>query len=168
MNENVQAALNSQINKELHAFYTYLSMAAYFESQALTGFAAWMRHHAEEEMEHAMKLYDFVHRRLGRVTLSQINTPLHEWASPLAAFEDALHHEQNVTASIHALVNCAITEGDHATVSFLQWFVDEQVEEEEIVDKAIQDLKRIGDFAPGLYMLDRDMGAAAGAGEDDD
>lgn len=171
MNEKVQAALNAQINMELGAFYTYLAMAAYFESEALPGFAAWMHHHADEEMMHAMKIYDFVHRRRGRVLLTAIAAPKTEWASPLEAMQGALGHEQKVTAAINALVELSRAEGDHATASFLQWYVDEQVEEEEIVDAAIQKLRRIGDFGPGLYMLDKEMGEQAGgegeAGEED-
>lgn len=157
MKDNVLAALNQQINMEMGAFTTYLSMAAYFESEALPGFSAWMRHHAEEEMVHALKIYDFIHRRRGRVTLQALVAPETKWANPTAAFEDALHHEQLVTASINQLLDLAHQERDHATSSFLQWFVDEQVEEEELVDAALQKIKRIGDYGPGLYMLDREL-----------
>lgn len=166
LNDKMQQALNAQINMELGAFYTYLSMSAYFEDESLRGLSAWMRHHAEEEMVHAMKIYDFIHQRRGRVILQQIADPRTEWASALEAFEDALHHEQKVTASINHLVDLARQEGDHATGSFLQWFVDEQVEEEAVVDEVLQQIKRIGDFAPALFLLDRDLanqsGAAAG------
>lgn len=161
--KKVQKALNEQINMELHAYYTYLSMAAYFESINLKGFAQWMFHHSEEEMMHAMKLYDFVHSRRGRVKLAAISEPAYEWESPLGAFEDALKHEMNVTASINQLVKLAREEGDYATDSFLKWFVDEQVEEEQIVDEAIQKLKLIGDFTPGLYLLDQELGSGAAA-----
>jgi ferritin len=161
LNQNVQAALNAQIAMELSAFYTYLSMAAYFEVNNWQGFAAWVRHHAEEEMEHAMKLYDFIHARRGRVTLTALNEPKQEWESVRAAIERALHHEERVTASIHALVDLARSEGDHATESFLKWFVDEQVEEEAVVDAIVQKLNQIGDHAPSLYLLDRDLGAQA-------
>ncbi|MBX3084677.1 MAG: ferritin [Anaerolineae bacterium] len=167
MNDTVLAALNDQINMEMYAFTTYLSMAAYFEAEALTGFSAWMRHHAEEEMVHAMKIYDFVHHRRGRVTLKALAAPTTTWSSPLAVFEDALHHEQNVTASINALLDLATKEHDHATASFLQWFVDEQVEEEEVVDTALQKLRRVKDFAPGLYMLDRELGEGSGGAEEE-
>jgi ferritin len=161
LNEKMETALNAQINMELSAFYTYLSMAAYLEGDGLTGMAAWMRHHADEEMEHAMRIYDYIHSRRGHVTLQAIAKPPNEWDSPLNAFEDAFKHEQKVTASIDALVEQARDLEDHATESFLQWFVDEQVEEEEIVDAAIQKLKLIGDDGPGLYMLDRDLGENA-------
>ena len=155
--DNVLAALNAQTNMELGAFYTYLSACAYFEAGGLRGFAAWIRHHSDEEMKHAMKIYDFIHHRLGRVTLDTIAAPQHSWQSPQAALEAALEHEQKVTASINALFDLAVAEGDHATESFLKWFVDEQVEEEEVVDEVLQKLRLIGDFGPGLYMLDREL-----------
>lgn len=155
--EKVLAALNAQINMELGAFYTYLSICAYFEAGGLRGFAAWMRHHADEEIKHAMKIYDFIHHRLGRVALDTIAAPQRSWQSPQAAFEAALEHEQKVTVSINALFDLAVAEGDHATESFLKWFVDEQVEEEEVVDEVLQKLRLIGDFGPGLYMLDREL-----------
>lgn len=161
-NNAVESAFNNQINMELGAFYTYLSMSAWFEAESLPGFAAWMRHHAEEEMVHAMKLYDFVIRRRGRVVLAPIAGPKTTWDSPLAAFEDAFAHERKVTQSIDALVELSEDERDRAAVSFLQWFVDEQVEEEEIVDLAIQKLRRIGDFGPGLYLLDRELAGSSG------
>lgn len=154
----VEKALNDQINMELKAYYTYLSMSAYFEDAGLKGFAQWMRHHAEEEMMHSMKLYDFVHSRRGRVLLQALPEPKNSWDSALAAFEDAFEHERAVSVSIDNIVKLAREEGDYATDSFLQWFVDEQVEEEEVVDDAIQKLKLIADFSGGLYMLDREMG----------
>jgi len=161
LNDQMQDALNEQINMEMSAFYTYLSMSAYFEAQGLVGFAAWMRHHAEEEMEHAMKLYDFIHRRRGRVSLGALKAPQHTWNSPLEAFQDAFEHERNVSVAIDNLVKLAREHKDFATDSFLQWFVDEQVEEEEVVDAAIQKLEMVGDFGPGLYMLDKEMGEGA-------
>jgi ferritin len=158
LSEKMEAALNAQINMELTAYYTYLSMSAYFEANNLPGFAAWMYHHAEEEMEHAMRIYRYVHSRLGRVTLQGIPQPPNEWDTPLEVFEDAFKHERKVTKAIDDLVRQARAEEDFATDSFLQWFVDEQVEEEEIVDAAIQKLKLVGQEGPGLYMLDREMG----------
>jgi ferritin len=154
----MQDALNAQINAELHAFYTYLSMSAYFESQGYPGFAAWMRHHSDEEMVHAMKIYDYIIDRRSIVKLKAIKEPRTEWQTPLEVLQDALHHEQTVTRLINDLVALAREERDYATDSFLQWFVDEQVEEEQVVDAIIQDLQHIGDFGPGLYMLDRELG----------
>lgn len=157
LSDAILNGLNQQINMEMQAYYTYLSMSAYFEDKALKGFASWMFSHSEEEMTHAMKIYDFIHSRRGRVKLAALPAPHHDWENPLAALQDALHHEQNVTQSIHQLVKLARDEGDYATDSFLQWFVDEQVEEEEVVDDLIQKLTLIGDFSPGLYLLDREL-----------
>lgn len=164
MNKKVEKALNEQVNMELGAYYTYLSMSSHFQSTGFPGFAAWMGHHASEEMVHAMKIYDYIHRRNGNVKLMKIDAPQHSWDSPLAAFEDAYKHERKVSTSIDNLVKLAREENDNATESFLQWFVDEQVEEEEIVSNAIDQLKLIGDFGPGLFLLDRELGAGASAG----
>lgn len=163
--DKVQEGLNKQINMEFGAYYTYLSMSAYFEAEGLPGFASWMHHHAEEEMEHAMKIFNYVNRRQGRVRLETIEAPNLQWDSALHAFEDALEHERKVSKSIDDLVKLAQSEGDNATESFLQWFVDEQVEEEEVVSNAIDKLKLVGDFSPGLYLLDREL--AEGEGEEE-
>ncbi len=168
LSEKMQDALNAQINMELSAYYTYLSMAAHFQAETLTGFSAWMYHHAQEEMGHAMKIYDYINDRRGRVKLLALAAPPSDWKTILAAFEDALKHEQKVTASINKLVDLALQEGDHATHSFLKWFVDEQVEEEAVVDAAIQDLKRIGDFGPGIFMLDRELAGGQSEEEESD
>jgi ferritin len=167
LSPKMQEALNAQINAELHAFYTYLSMSAYFESESLPGFAAWMRHHSDEEMVHAMKIYDYVLARRGRVRLQPIVAPTIDWPSAQAVLEDALKHEQNVTALINGLVDAAYKEKDHASHSFLEWFVEEQVEEEQIVDLILEKIKRNGDFGPGLLMLDREVTAMSG-GEDEE
>jgi len=166
LSETMLAGLNDQINMEMQAYYTYLSMSAYFEDKALKGFASWMFHHSEEEMTHAMKIYNFIHSRRGRVKLGALTEPPHQWNTPLEAVESAVEHEQKVTKSIHKLVKVARDEGDYATDSFLQWFVDEQVEEEEVVDDLIQKLTLIGDFSPGLYLLDRELSAESGTEEE--
>lgn len=164
LTEKMESALNDQINMELSAYYTYLSMSAHFENKGLPGFAAWMYHHAEEEMMHAMKLYHYIITRRGQVKLLALAAPPHTWQTPLEAFEAAFEHERKVSKSIDSLVNTAREQGDKATESFLQWFVDEQVEEEEVVSNAIDKLKLVGDFGPGLFMLDREM--ASGGGEE--
>ncbi len=167
LKETVESALNQQINMELQAYYTYLAASAYFDEHALKGFAQWMYHHAQEEMQHAMKLYHFVHSRRGHVALFSLAAPKQDWGSADEVVRDALEHEQKVTASIDAIVKLARAEGDYATDSFLQWFVDEQVEEEEIVDELLQKLNLIGDFKPGLYLLDRELaGGATAEGEE--
>lgn len=157
LKDQVESALNQQVNMELQAYYTYLAASAFFEERSLKGFAQWMYHHAQEEMVHAMKIYHFIHSRRGHVVLTAIAAPKQDWQSADDIMRDALEHEQKVTASIDALVKMARAEGDYATDSFLQWFVDEQVEEEEIVDDLLQKLNLIGDFKPGLYLLDREL-----------
>ena len=153
----VQEELNKQLNAELYSSYLYLSMSAYFQSLNLSGFANWMRVQAQEELVHAIKFYDFVNERDGRVTLKPVDGPPSEWASPLAAFEHVYEHEQKVTGLINDLVNLAISERDHATNNFLQWFVSEQVEEEASANDVVQRLKLLGDDKSGLFMLDREL-----------
>lgn len=164
VSESLQEALNKQINMELRAHYAYLALSAYFEQIGLKGFAAWVFHHAEEELQHALKIYRYIHSRRERVKLFDIPEPTENWDSPLAALQYALHHEEKVSASINKLVQLAREEGDYATDSFLQWFVDEQVEEEEVVNDVIDKLRLVGDSQPGLYLLDREL--AEGAKED--
>ena len=157
LNEKIQAALNKQLNAELYSSYLYLSMSGYFQSINLLGFANWMRVQAQEELVHAMKFYDFINDRGGRVALQPVEGPPTEWSSPLDAFENAYRHEQKVTGLINDLVNLAVKERDHATNIFLQWFVTEQVEEEASADEVVQKLKLMGDDGGGLFMLDREM-----------
>lgn len=162
LSETIQQALNRQITYEYAASYTYLAMAAYFESLSLTGFAHWFRVQSEEEREHALRFFDYVHDRGGRVMLGAIAEPQNEFASPLDAFERALAHEQRVTASIHAIYTLATQEQDYATMSMLKWFIDEQVEEEKSADEIIQHLKLIGSDGVGLFMLDRKLAERKG------
>ena len=158
MNEKIEKAFNGQINAEMYSSYLYLSMAAYFQSISLSGFANWMRVQAQEENVHAMKFYDFINERGGRVTLKQIEAPPESWDSPLAAFEAVLAHEQKVTGLINDLVELAQTEHDHASNIFLQWFVTEQVEEEDSANDVVEKIKLMGDAKGGLFMLDRELG----------
>jgi len=155
--EKMQEALNQQVNAELYSSYLYLSMAAYFESINLKGFASWMRVQTQEELVHAMKFYDFIIERGGKVLLSSIEGPPTEWVSPLAIFEHAYEHEQKVTGLINKLVDLSADEQDHATSNFLQWFVAEQVEEEASADEVVQKIKLMGDASGGLFMLDREL-----------
>ncbi len=150
-------ALNEQIREELASSYIYLSMAAYFESIDLPGFAHWMRVQTQEEMEHAIKFYDYVHERGGRVLLQAIPQPAAEFASPAAAFEETLKHEQYLTGRIHTLYGLAVEDKDYASQVLLQWFVTEQVEEEKNANEILAVLKRIGDKGQGLIMLDRQL-----------
>ena len=158
MNQKIQDAFNEQINAELYSSYLYLSMAAYFNSISLTGFANWMRVQAQEELVHVMKFYDFINERGGKVVLTAIDGPPSSWDPPLKAFENAYSHEQKVTALINGLVDLAIAEKDHAANAFLQWFVTEQVEEESSADAVVQQLKLAGDAGGGIFMIDRELG----------
>ncbi|MDH3329250.1 MAG: ferritin [Desulfobulbaceae bacterium] len=158
LNAKMLKALNSQINAEMYSSYLYLSMEAYFKSISLDGFAGWMRSQVQEELFHAMKFYDFVCERGGRVVLDTIKKPDANWKSPLIAFKQILKHEQHVTELINDLVDLAIAEKDHATVNFLQWFVGEQVEEEASVGTVVDKLNLIKDDTSGLFLLDAELG----------
>lgn len=165
LSEKIENALNSQLNAELYSSYLYLSMNAFFKSINLDGFANWMHAQAQEELIHAMKFYDFINQRGGRVVLSQIEAPPIEWSSPAEIFEETLKHEQKVTGLINDLVEIALAEHDHATNIFLQWFVTEQVEEEESVGHVLQQLMLLNDSKNGIFMIDRELatrGAPAG------
>jgi ferritin len=158
LSNKMEAAINQQINAEMYSSYLYLSMATYFESISLGGMSNWMRQQAQEEMFHGMKMFDFVCERGGRVTLMAIDEPPSEWSSVLDVFENVLAHEQKVTGLINDLVNLALDERDHATNIFLQWFVSEQVEEEDTAGGLVDKLKLIGNDANGLFMLDTELG----------
>jgi ferritin len=157
IDEKMQEALNKQLNAELYSAYLYLSMSTHFQSVNLGGFANWMRVQAREELLHAMKFYDYVNERGGRVTLLPVDEPPSQWHSPLAAFEHVYQHEQKVTSLINKLVDLAVKARDHATNNFLQWFVSEQVEEEASADEVVQRLKLVGDDRSGLFMIDREL-----------
>ncbi len=158
LSKTIQDAMNEQIKNEFYSAYLYLSMAAYCDSVNLLGFAHWMRVQAQEETGHAMKFYDFIYDRGGRVILKVIDQPPADFQSPLHVFEEALAHEQKVTGMISNLYALAVQEKDYASQSFLQWFVDEQVEEERTAAQIIETLKMIGDHKGALFMLDRELG----------
>jgi ferritin len=165
LSEKMQTALNGQLNAELYSSYMYLSMNAYFRGINLDGFANWMHFQAQEELMHAMKFYDFINQRGGKVKLQQIEAPPWEWDSPLGVFKATLAHEQKVTGLIHELVDLALAEHDHATNIFLQWFVSEQVEEEESVGGVLEQLKLMGEAKGGLFMIDRELAKRSAGGE---
>ena len=154
----VEDAMNEQIKNELFSAYQYLSMAAYCESENLPGFAQWMRAQSQEETEHAMKFYDFILDRSGRVALQGIEAPVVAFGSPLEVFEQALEHERKVTAMINDLYGLAGRENDYASQTFLQWFVTEQVEEEKNAGDVVDTLKMIGGKSEALFLLDRELG----------
>lgn len=154
-------ALNDQLNSEMNSSYLYLGMAAYFKSINLDGISAWMSAHSREEWGHAMKIWGYVYEQRNRVTLADIKKPSDAWKSPADAFTAALKAEEKTTAQINDLVTLAQKENDHATFAFLQWFVTEQVEEENLFDGVLQKVKAIGDHFPALMMLDRGLGESS-------
>jgi ferritin len=157
--KKIESAINDQINAEFYSSYLYLSMSADLEGNGLKGFAAWMKAQAQEELFHAMKLYEFIVERGGHVELTAINEPPGKWKSPLNIFQEAYKHEVKVTGLINDLVNLSIKEKDHATNNFLQWYVKEQVEEEASTDEIVQKLNLVGNDKNGLFMLDKDLAA---------
>lgn len=155
--EKMQTALNDQINAEFFSAYLYLAMAAYFEDQNLSGCAHWMELQYQEESEHAMKIYKYINDRGGRVQLNAMEKPQAEWDSPMAVFEAAYKHEQYITSRINDLMKLAVELNDFTTQSFLQWYLDEQVEEEANVDEIVQSFHLMGNDKRGLFMLDREL-----------
>lgn len=158
LSQKLQDAFNKQINAELFSSYLYLSMSAYFDDLDLEGMAHWMRIQSGEETAHAMRFFDFINDRSGRVTLAAIETPKVEWASPLEAFEDAYKHELKITGMINDLMNLVAIEKDGAGHDFLEWFCREQVEEEAAAELIVSQLKLVGDNGVGLYLLDQQLG----------
>ena len=159
ISQSLTDALNEQLKHEFYSSYLYLAMSAYCDSQNLTGFAHWMRLQADEEREHAMKFYDFILDRGGRVALPALPQPQRDFGSPANLFEQVLAHEQEVTSLIEQLHRKAVAEQDHPTQVFLQWFITEQVEEEKTASQILETLRMAGDNKVALLMLDRELGA---------
>lgn len=155
LSDKLQQALNRQINLEFESAYAYFGMTAYFDHTAFTGFASWMKLQGQEELGHANRFYTYVADRGGKVQLLAIGAPKCDYASPLEAFQTSLQHEQNVSQSICNLYELALAEKDFATLSFLKWFLDEQVEEEKTVSTFIDKLELVGDNRNGLFHLDK-------------
>ena len=159
LSKEIQEAINAQIHHEFHSAYLYLAMSAYMESVNFKGFAHWMRVQAQEEIAHAMKLFDYVNDRNGRVTLRALEQPPAGFKSVLATFEQALEHEVKVTGMIHDLYALANKENDYPTQVALQWFITEQVEEEDSATEVVDRLKIAGEDGAALLMLDTELGA---------
>jgi ferritin len=158
INKTMQDAINEQIKHEFYSAYLYLSMAANCEAANLSGFGNWMRVQHQEETAHAMKLFDHVIDRGGRVTLQAIDQPPAEFQSQLEMMQLVVGHERKVTGLIHRLYDLAVKESDPATQVLLQWFITEQVEEEKTAGQIAEQLKMIGDQGVALLMLDRELG----------
>jgi ferritin len=157
ISKKLQDAINLQINKELHSEYIYLSMAAYFHSNDLDGIANFFSVQTQEEHFHAMKLYNYLLERGGKVELKTIDGPPVEFKSYVDVFEQTLAHEQYISKSIHELMDLAIKENDHSLASFLKWYVDEQVEEEATVSRLLGRMKLIDGNGQGLLMIDAEL-----------
>lgn len=159
MDDAVRDAMNRQIGHEFKAGYLYLAMSSHFERESLLGFATWMREQAQEELEHAMKLFDFMNHRGTKVELGSVDAPPADFGKPLEIFEAALEHEKEVTRLIHELYDLCVEKHDHATQLELNWFITEQVEEEASVGTVVDQLRMAGDNEAAILMLDRELGA---------
>lgn len=155
LSAKVETALNHQLNLELSSAYAYLGMAAYFQQTPFTGFSQWMELQSQEELEHAQKFFNYIGERGGKVKLQAIPEPKCEYKTPLQVFEASLGHEQKVSASICGIYDLALAEKDFPTLSFLKWFLDEQVEEEKSVGEMVAKLELVGDNRNGLFHLDK-------------
>ena len=161
LSKAMQHAINEQINAELTSAYLYLSMSAYCSAANWTGSGRWMRLQSQEELSHAIKLFDYVIDRGGHATLRSLSQPPTEFKSLHTIFQQVLGHEQEVTKKIHQLYELAVKENDYATQVMLQWFITEQVEEEKTVSEILAQLKMIGEQSTALFMLDRHLGTRA-------
>ena len=161
ISKTMEDALNKQVNREYYSAYLYLGMSAYFESVNMKGFAKWMRVQSNEEQAHAMKFFDYIIARGGKVTLGDIEAAKNKWTSAGKVFEEVYAHEQKVTGMIHNLVELAGKEKDHATFEMLQWFVKEQVEEEANASDILAQIKLVGDVPGHLFYLDHHLGKRA-------
>lgn len=159
INPKVEKIIIDQVNKELYSAYFYLGMSAYFSNIGLLGFANWMRIQTQEEQAHGMLMYDYLINRGVNITLATIDAPPSDWENPLQVMEAVLKHEEYVTSLINEIISVAEEAKDRATMSYFNWFVDEQVEEEANAQDIISKLKLIGDDKSALYLLDKDLAA---------
>ncbi len=157
LTQKLQDSINEQINREFFSEYLYLAMSAYFESIELEGFANYFNVQAQEEHFHAMKMFNFVHDKGGRVILNALPQPKNEYGSVIDTIEEALEHERYITESINKLMDIAIQENDHSVISFLKWYVDEQVEEEATLTRLVAKLKMINGEGLGLLTIDTEL-----------
>jgi len=157
LSKKMQTALNTQIKEELESAYVYLQMAAESDRLGLPGFVNWFKQQYTEELAHADRFFNFVLERNGEVQLEAIAKPVLDKESPLSLFEKALEHEQHITKCIFQLKDLAKSESDHATDVFLEWFVNEQVEEEAAAQGVIDQLRLVDGSPNGLFMIDREL-----------
>ena len=162
LDQDMQNAINTQIRNEYYSSYLYLSMSAYCESRNFPGFASWLRRQSEEELVHAMKLFDYMTDRGARVVLESIDQPPSEFGTLLEVFEEVLEHEREVTGMINSLYDLALSQNDHATSVALHWFIEEQVEEEKSAEDAVEKLRLAADNGAALMILDAELGSRQG------
>jgi ferritin len=158
ISEKMTAALNEQIREELYSAYLYQAMSSYAGYIGLEGVANWFAIQTKEELGHVMRMYNYVGSQGQHAILQAIDQPPATFESALAMFQAALEHEQHITGCINKLANLAVEEKDHATEIFLQWFVSEQVEEEESAGRVLNQIKLAGSDGSGLFMIDRELG----------
>jgi len=158
ISESINEILNEQINKEFYSGYLYLSMSAHLKELGLCGFASWMKHQAKEEVEHGLKILDFLINCNSFVTLKQIKTPDFEFNGILSIFNKVYEHEKCITESIMKVAQKAEEECDRMTLNFVDWFIAEQVEEEEAIKNIIKRIELFGDDNVALYLLDKELG----------
>jgi ferritin len=159
LSKAMQDAINQQVRNEFSSAYVYLAMSAYCEERNLPGCAHWLRVQAREEVGHAMRLFDYIHSRGGQVALGPIEQPPAKFKSVLEVFQRALEHERKISGMIHQLYEMALKEGDYATQAMVQWFITEQVEEEQSAVQIVEQLKLVGEEGPALLMMDRQLAA---------
>ena len=161
LNKKIEKAMNDQINAEFWSAHLYLSMSAWLSEQNLPGFSNWMYIQYKEEDTHALKFFRYVNERGGRVKLQSVAEVPSEWKTPLEIFQQTLDHERVVTSGIYKIMELALAEKDYATVSFLQWYINEQVEEEATAEDYLNKLKMIEKNPAGMYAMDKELGARA-------
>ena len=157
LSEKINEILNEQINKEFYSGYLYLSMSAHMKELGLNGFASWLRHQAKEEVEHGLKIFDHLIDRNSFVTLKQIRTPEFEFQGIISVFNVIYEHEQCITRSIMSVAKLAEEECDRTTLNFVDWFIEEQIEEEETVKNIIKRLELFGEDKVALYLMDKEL-----------
>lgn len=158
ISEQINEILNEQINKEFYSGYLYLSMSAQMKELGLNGFASWMKYQAKEEVEHGLKIFDYLIDRNSFVTLKQIKMPEYEFKGILSVFNIVYEHEKCITTSIMSVAKKAEEECDRTTLNFVDWFIEEQVEEEEIVKNIIKRLELFGEDKVALFLMDKELG----------
>ncbi len=154
-NEKVLKLLNDQMNFEFYSAHIYLGMASYCSEIGLDGFENWFKVQYQEEVSHAMKFFDYINASGGRAMVENFGPITNDYDSLLDTLKTALAHEEEVTSRIHSVAKVALESADLSSFSFIQWFIDEQVEEEETVSKIIRDVERVG--GEGLYLIDKEL-----------